>query len=471
MATQLVAHLMLLDVGLTNSLIRFLAGQRALHDIKKASGYLVAAFYTLLSIGFLLFLMSPFISSGFLYSMQLTSDNAPGAEGLIILTIAYVAISLPLRVGYGLHASVHRFDVIQFFDSIGIIIRVALIVILFNWWQPKLIHLGMIVFGSTLLSAVLTFVNGLKLNPLLSLRLKGITWSTLGDLSSMGMAALIVTVSSVLLMQSSPMITGYSLGPAKVLLIAFPLMIYSSLTPFLATLSLLISPVAAGMSAKGEGEKLLPMFIMTVRYQTSAALLLFIGIMIFGHPLIVLWLSGPKLGNVELNAISTGAVILFAGYAFSSVAQIGRSILSSVGQHWPVAISEFITALIGLVLGYLLSKFNMLNAQGMIVGVSSVLLIRGFFFYPLLLSHYFKLPPFSLLMKSQALPFIIAGVTLLMGKAIEYIFNVTCLAENIKGLILVWILPLLCWFALTWCLIIPKEHQRLLRDYFLRKWA
>ena len=468
MATQLVAHLMLLDVGLTNSLVRFLAGQRALCDTKKASSYLVTAFYTLLSISFLLLLMSPFLSSGFLYSMQLTSDNAPGAEGLIMLTIAYAAISLPLRVGHGLHASVHRFDIIQLFDCVGIIIRVALIVMLFNWWQPKLIHLGMIVFGSTMLSAVLTFVNGLKLNPLLSLRLKGITRSALGDLSSMGVAALIVTISSVLLMQSSPMITGYSLGPASVILIAFPLMVYSALTPFLATFPILISPVAAGMSAKGEGEKLLPMFIMTVRYQASAALLLFIGIMIFGHPLIVLWLSGPKLSPAELNAISTGVVILFAGYAFSSVAQIGRSIMSSVGQHWPVAIFEFITALSGLLMGYLLSKFYMLDVQGMIVGVSLALLIRGFLCYPLLLSRYFKVPPFSLLIKSQALPFIIAGVTLSMGKGIEYIFNIACLAENIKGLIFIWVLPLLCWFALTWYLIIPKEHQRLLRDYFLK---
>jgi len=469
MSTQLLAHLMLLDAGFTNSLVRFLAGQHAVHDIKKASSYVVTAFFTLLAISCLLLITSPFLGSAFLRSMKLTANNAPGAENLVLLTIIYAAVSLPLRIGYGLIASLHRFDLIQLWDSLGIVLRVSLILTLFSWLQPTLIQLGLIVFGSTLLTVGLTFITGLRINPSLSLRPSNFSRMALGDLSSMGLAALIVTMASVLLMQSSSMITGYAIGPAAVVLIAFPLMIYVSLTPFLATLPLLISPVAAGMSAKGEGDKLLPIFIMTVRYQTSFALLLFIALKIFGHPLIVVWLSGPKLGQAELSTISIGVVILFAGYALSSVAQIGRSIMSSVGHHWPVAVSEFVTAVCGLILGYLLSKFSTWGVLGVICAISGTLAIRGLIWYPLMLSRYFMLSPVKLLSKTLVFPLSIGAITIIVGEGIDYLLSGISPGCYILQLIGIWVPQMICWIALTWYLVVPKVHQQLFINYFLKR--
>ncbi len=469
MATQIASHLMLFDAGLANSLVRLLAGQHAVLDTRKGSSYLATAFYVLLGFGLLLLLAAPFLAAGFVWSLHLTTENTPGVDMLALLAVIYVAVSLPLRVGHGLLAGVHRFDSIQLWDSFAIAIRLGLVLAVFRWWQPSLVDLGLIVFGSGLFSVAAVFVQGLRLNPLLSLRPSSVSRTALGDLSSMGGAALLATVASVLLMQSSSLLTGYTIGPDAVALVAFPLMIYTSLTPFLMTLPLIVTPIAAGISSKGEVEKLLPMFIMTARYQASAALLLFLGVIVLGDTLITGWLSGPKLGPVELQTVTAGIVILFAGFAVSSIAQMGRSILNSVGWHWSVAVIELMTAIGGLALGYLLTQYPQLGVLGVAVGITTTLIVRGLFCYPVMLARFFATSPVMLLIKVLGLPASIVGVTALVGWAIGGRLGGVVVGHDIVALIGVWVVPVLCWIVFTWYLVVPAGHREILLVYLGRR--
>jgi hypothetical protein len=216
-------------------------------------------------------------------------------------------------------------------------------------------------------------------------------------------------------------------------------------------------------------EKLLPMFTMTARYQASAALLLLLGIMVLGNTLITAWLSGPKLGQVELQTISTGVVILFAGFAVSSVAQMGRSVLNSVGWHWLVAVTELVTAIGGLVLGYLLSQLSELGVLGMPVGVSTALLIRGLLCYPLILARYFVTSPAMLLLKTLGLPVGIVGVTALVGWAIKGWLGGGLPGNDLLELVGVWVVPVFCWAAFTWYLVVPPAHRAMFRVYLGRR--
>src|SRR5688500_7085770 len=96
LATQMASHLMLLDVGFSSSLMRFLARHRALQDAEQASRFLSTAFVSLLVAGVALLMLSPALTSAFLRAFAIPPSIANEATLLAFVTIAYVGTSLPL---------------------------------------------------------------------------------------------------------------------------------------------------------------------------------------------------------------------------------------------------------------------------------------------------------------------------------------------------------------------------------------
>jgi O-antigen/teichoic acid export membrane protein len=465
MVTQLVSHLNLLDVGFSNSLVRFLAGQRAVEDVKKGSNYLATSFYILAIVGFILLVAAPFISSVSVQSLQLT-EGVSGAKALVLLAIASIAISLPMRVGHGLLASNHRFDQEKLWDSLSTIIKLLLILVVFHWFDPGLIHLGMIVFGATVFSVAGIFLAGLRLNSTLSLNPTYFSRFALRDLSSMGGAALVVTFASIILMQTTSMLVGYVMGPAEVPLVAYPLMIFMAITPFMASLQTIITPVAAMMYAKKEDYKLLSTFLVATRYQTTAAFFIILLLLTVGQPLLILWLSGPKLTNEALITIFNSVVILFIGYAFSSIAQIGRSILVAVGGHWPVAAAEMLTAVGGLLLGYVLMRITSLGIFGIPIAVACALFIRGVIWYPVILAKLFTISPIRLLAKGIGRPLLIASITTVIFFTIKNNRGLF-LYDSTLALISSHVVLFVVYGILSWYFVVTSNHRLMIRNSIL----
>lgn len=469
MITQLSAHLMLLDAGLINSLVRYLAGQRAIDNSKKASSYLSTAFFSLLCISILLLVVSPLIAKSFLPLLDTDNYRESGAGTLVLLTIIFVAISLPLRVGQGMVASIHRFDVAQLWDLFSGAVRLLILLLMFTFYDPSLVQLGSVVYVVTILSAFAIFISGLKMNKDISIRRSSVTLAALVDLSSMGGAAILVSVSSVLLLQTPSMVTGYLIGPDSVLMIAIPIMIYGSITPFMSTLPLIIAPIAAGISATGEKKDLLEIFTIASRYHSTVALIIFLIIIAAGSALIDLWLSGPKIGNEEIRTMSLGASILFAGFTVSSIAQLGRSILTSAGKHWAVASIELVTALSGIMIGLYLIKVTNYGVLGMLAGICMALIVRSILCYPLLLGRHFSINPSSIIVRCLGLPIFVAGTSALAGIfAILISAHYSLMNEN-TGYIIASSLSILLWSVLTWILIVPEAHKTLFRVFIIKK--
>ncbi len=471
MITQFVSHLSLLDAGLGNILVRFLAAQRATNNAVKGSSYLATTFYLLVGIGILLLACTPFLTHLFLRSLHVTSEAVVCARETVWFALVCIAVSLPMRVGHGLLSSIHRMDKLNMLISLSVALKIVLIICVFRWFDPGLIHLGAIVFGSTLLGTVMVFVSGLRQNRDFSLHPSGFSGPAIRDLFSLGASALVVTFAAMLLTQSNSMITGYAIGPAFVPIVAYPLMIFTALTPFMAALQTMLTPVAAAMSAKQEKQEIFPIFLMAVRYQSAAAFFLLLLFSVFGHALLVAWLSGPKMSVGNLSIISRSVVILFAGFAFSSVAFIGRSVLTSVGRHWPSAGIELVTALGGLLTGFSLARFSGLGVYGITTGVALALVTRGLVLYPYAVARFFRMSPLKVLSLGLGTPFRITAVTVAIPLALQVLLARYPDVESQTLLTAVKALSLALWCLLSWMFMIETKHKRMIKDRWGMYWS
>ena len=471
MITVFVSHLSLLDTGLANILTRFLAAQKATSNAASGSRYLATTFYLLMAIGFLLLATSPVLIIWFMQTLQVDSSVMASARESTWVAIIFTAVSLPLRVGHGLLSSIHQIDKLNIIGSLSIAVRIILIMTVFQFFEPELVHLALIVFGSTLLGTLMVFISGIRSNGELSLKPSHFSLIEMRELLSLGGSALIVTLSALLMTQSGTMITGYILGPEFVPVVAYPLLIFTALTPFIAVFQTLLTPVASALSATHEKQRILLIFQMAVRYQSAAALFLLFVFVTFGETLIVNWLSGPNISEDTLTTIALSVMILLTGFAFSSVAFIGRAVLTSVGRHWPSAIIEFATALIALVFGYSLLRFSSLGVYGIAVGVTLALVVRGILFYPYLIGRYFGISPIKVVIDGLGLNLILAFTSFLFPILI-YQFVARHQAGNFTlPITYIKIAALAIWCLIGWRFLVEMSHKTLLNNALSRAFS
>ena len=125
LVTQLSQHIVLLEVGLNTSTTRFLARFRAKKDLTMASIYLSSSVLTLITIGFIVVMLSPLIASGFASIFLIPQDLVSEIVWAVVVATVASGLGLFLRSGNAMLASKSRFDVIAFWETLVLAIRLV----------------------------------------------------------------------------------------------------------------------------------------------------------------------------------------------------------------------------------------------------------------------------------------------------------------------------------------------------------
>jgi O-antigen/teichoic acid export membrane protein len=469
LASIFASQLLLLEIGISTSLVRLLARDDIFNSIKNTKEIIATAFITLTFISLIILALMPVISNFFLTSFNISLDVQSDASKLIKFAIISIVLNLPLRIGYSILASRHLFDKVQIIDTLGIFIRLFGIVIAFTFFSPSLFLLGIIVFGSSIVVSVLTFIKAKKLLSIkfLDLNFKNFSFESWKLVVSLSGAAFFVSLGGILLLQFSSTLVGYFLELKYVSIMAIPIMIYNSLTPFFQTIPTISSPIAAGVSNDKEKNYLQMQFHLYSGYTTSIALLCVLGLMTAGKPLLILWLSSEAVSNEDIYQMLDILIIVFTAYAFSSIAPLGRSVLMSTGFHWKIAYIEFSSSILGILVGLLLMIYLNLGIIGMSIGIGSTLLLRGFIFYPKVLAYYFELYPLHII-KNSVLNAILVFLFLLL---VMQIFDLSplFLDSNLLEELFQFIILFILWLSFNFYFILSKEHKLKIVHYFNTK--
>lgn len=453
--TQLINQLLLLDVGLSNSLIRLLAQNHVVKNKKETARILATVFWALALLGILLVIFSSIISNALVKIIELSPNNEDDVRILFQTAVVFVGLSLPLRCGHGMLSSRHRFDVIQLVETIAMLIRLSLIVYIFSTVDPSLHHLGFIVFGSTIAGLFIIFFKGLyDFGGRNILRLENISKKVMLTVISMSTATFIITVASVIHTQFSSSLIGVFIDTEAAAILSLPLLIYLAIIPFFNTFATLIAPVAAGATSLAEKGKLFNSYISTTGYLAAASMALFLFFYAFGDLLLTLWLEGEQISRIDTTRMAEILVVILFGFALSVMGPLARSILSSTGNHWKSAKVEFSTSIFGITLGLFLALYTNLSVLGMALGITITLVIRGIILYPVLISAYFNSSSLLLLKKCYLRPALISIIALLLGEGIHRYYFTDKITLLFIDRVYVWVLPSITWLVLIWIFVI-----------------
>lgn len=457
--SQLSQHLVLLESGLGTSIVRFVARYVARNDFESASSFFSSAVLILFIFSLGLLVLSMPISNVFIDLYSIVGELSEDVWNTVVIALVSTGIGITVRSGRSVLAAHHQFATVAIVDSLVLVIRLILILMLFQMEEVTFFALGLVTFAPQLFGDLLLFYKSQKSYTRLVISPHRIYAFRLKKVLSVSLAASVISFSAILLRQSSPMLVGIALGPMEVALLTFPLLIVFAVMPFITIVVTLLSPVASSLSSLGRDVELYEIVMYACRYMIFVSSLIWISFFYLGEYLISLWLGDSNIDSRSVLAITNNTIVVFGGLVLSSAGFALREALVAVGWHWRVSIGEVLGAFLGLSLGYFLLKFFGLGPEGMAIGVAVAFILRGMIFSVILASKYFRVPPYKLVGSVFFKPVCIIGVSYLAAECLFscFTFERVSLLNGFKVLSVASVASVLAWRYL----ILP-EHRAML---------
>ncbi len=466
LATQLTQHIYLLELGINVSLTRFLSRYRAKNNLNLASQYLSTSILFLISIGLLIIIVSPIIALIFQTIFSLPPTMNKEIFWLVLITTCITGLNLSFRTGVGMLSSIHKFDTLAFWETMALLVRLILVCLCFYWFDPNFLVLALITYIPPLISNLIIFLTGKKLNHDLSISKKLISKQVIKDMTSVGGSALVITLAALIARQSSSILVGWELGYEQVASLTFPVMVVFAIMPFISIGATLLSPVASQLDAENKYESLYAIYSLIGNYVFLLALIILLGFYYMGFYIFDFWLSGPKIEVNSIFDISRNTIIIFSGVAIAVPGFILRQILIAVGNHWKVAISEVIGAIIGILIGYFLMTSFELGTSGMAIGISLAFIIRGAILITFQAARYFSVSYFKLLFDCITKPLFILISSIVLSEILLSFLNIN---NYILINILSFVTILTCMLIGFWIFLLHQDHKQMIFQFFKKR--
>lgn len=459
LVSQLVSICQLLDLGISSSISRVLPKHLAQRSLDTAGAFVSTSLWMLVALGAMILLLAVplahFFSGWFPFEpLQRETADTVAATALVI-----TAFGMPARIGFGLLASLHRFDIYFALDTILLLARGAAVFVLFEFFHPTLWDFAVVTLVPQLVSNVIQSTWAFRRTELASLRLRGFSREALRMLLSLSAAAMVTTAATALLCQASPVLLGLQVTTAQVAIFTLPLFVIVHAFSFIQ-IAAFMSPIASRLAAVGDYARLRRTLEAMGAYTFAVALLVCGLMFIAGNVGFTLWLGAGKVAAADIAEMHKLLVILAAGAALGVPGMISRGALVALGYHWQVAWADLLAAAVGLGVGTGLMLVSEDRLGAMASGVSFGLGLRGLLLAPRLTATCLGARLRSLLVRWFAAPLLTATVAVLLGYG-----AILAMADGARvGSLLGAGVFALAWLIGTWWLVLNPEDRKRLQD-------
>lgn len=253
-----------------------------------------------------------------------------------------------------------------------------------------------------------------KSSVIVKFKYKSVNMSSLREIWSLSLSALLGTLAALLFNQGQIISVGKIIGTETVTIYAIPIMLLTYGSMVTAYITGAFKPMASHMQALNDNIKLKKLNIGGVKISFIISLFIAIVAVAFGHTFFKIWLSSSKdLSNADFAMLSNILTIMVIGFAIGIPQNVSAKMLSGTDKQWFVASVSLAASLVGFCLGILLMLKTDLGLYGMAVGWITVFFIKGVLVFPIKACHHFNISALHYI-KQAYLPPLIAGIILIV---------------------------------------------------------
>lgn len=346
-----VGYIAVLDFGLSNTTVRFVAKYRAENDKKEEENFLFSTFiiYSIISIVVLVIGTIIYLNLDRIFTNSLTINEIEIAKAMFIILIINLALTLPMNLFNGIITAYERFVFPKALTITRTLLRAIIILILLSvGYKAIAIVIVDAIFNVLMMLISIAYVF-LKLK--VKIRMHYLNFSIFKEIFSYSFLIFISVVVDQIYWRIGHLVLGIVASTSEVAVFSIGMVFGQYFITFSTAISGVFLPKITKMVVKNvSGEELTDLLIKTGRLQFLILGLVLGGFILFGKKFILLW-AGPEYGISWIIAL-----IVMIPLSVVLTQTIGISILQAKNMHGFRAIAYLFIAIINVFISIYLAK-------------------------------------------------------------------------------------------------------------------
>lgn len=349
------AYLLLLDLGVGNAIIRYIAKYKVEENNEKESQFMavVMVFYSIIAIiaviiGFVLISIFPTV-----FAKGLSVEEVKLGQNLLGITMLNSAVTLGTTVYSNVLIAYEKFAVSRTASILQIIIRMILTyaILLRGWGSVGIVAVNLLM---TVLCRgfFIAYVLGvIKLKPLF----KGIDLSFVKEIVTYSSLILLQMIATQLNSTVDQVLIGSLVKSSAVILAVYG--IGTQIVQYFQSIgsaftNVLMPGVVRLVEKEGTPDRIASEMVKIGRIVFMVLSLIWVVFLVNGNEFVILW-----AGEENSQAYVVTSILMFA-YIFILTESMGTQILWAKNQHKEQAVLKFVIVLLNIVLTVLLIQWN-----------------------------------------------------------------------------------------------------------------
>ncbi len=331
LAVSSVNYLVLLDLGLRSSVLRFVSKGHTVGDHQAASDAFSAALWVRLRIGAFMLVVSLALSALFPVLFRVPPELAGSARAAVALIGLSTSIGMAVGVFGGVVSALNRYDLQTLVTLVQLAVRVSGVVLVLRHGHG-IVAIACCELLATLVGSSVLLSLARRIYPQLQVRLRRPGRALLRSMWSYSFYAFLTTVAVQLVYQTDNLVVGTFVSAGAVTFYSIGNSLCRYTDQFAWSMASTFVPAASTYEAAGDRERLASLYKVGTRAMMSVSLPIVMTLLVRGRTFIGLW-----MGRQYEQRSGTVLMVLATALVFSLTNNVAAAIGFGIERHKTVA--------------------------------------------------------------------------------------------------------------------------------------
>ena len=427
---QTVSLLALTDIGVQNSIGRFISKYRASNNYEQTKYLTNTAIFILSIVGLIVIIITSVSVYWIPIWLKIDPEYYKITRLIFFINGLLLATLFPTRVGQGIIAGHQLYKFLNLIKIITPTIRLSGIIYLSAIHKLGLLELTLLISSSILMEQLIIIIIANKRTSLLPINFNYISKQMIKGILSLGSSGFLITISGILLGQGTIISVGIILGTSSAGIYGVVIMVITNISYILTKMGQPLVTIASELDILNKKEKLknLTNIVMSVSFVISGLISAFL--FYYCQPLLEMLIK-KNWDQVDYQLASRAIVLMSFCITIGIPQFTSRAVLQGVGLHWKASLGKIVSSIISFTVGIILILLGF-DIIGAAVGWGLTWVLQGLIYFPQLIMKYFNQSVLQLMYKVYLPGLAILGINISIG----YLLNQILIEHNLINIFL-----------------------------------
>lgn len=359
LASSFIAYLSILDMGMNDSIVRFLVKYRINGEFNEESNFLanMLLFYSLISLFVLMFGWVIYLNLDIFFKDSFIESDLIIFKDMFVLVVGSVSVTIFFNPITATLIASEKFIFIRTIEICSYILTTLLMFIFLNYGYKS--YAMVVISISTSLAVVLFKVVFSFVKLKTKIKLVAFSFSKVTNLLNYAAPIFVVVIVEQIYWKLDNIILGSLLGPALVTIYAIGLMFHKYFMSFATAISRVMLPKVVKQVEGGASSRELTKLLTKVsRIQAFVVLMILSGLILFGFEFIHLWIGA------EYQDAYYVMLFIMIPYSLELMGNLRNTILQVRGLYWYRSAVILILSILNIILTiFLVDRLGIVGAS------------------------------------------------------------------------------------------------------------